>query len=127
MAAAPRIWRWPRGPATALAGLARATAALHLERRPAVPSPTPSHRGDASRETDAALPPTSVPHPAGRSVIRWYILVLLTFASFVAYVLRTNMSIAGEHMMADVGLTQVQFGFVLAAFAWGYAAFQFPG
>jgi ACS family glucarate transporter-like MFS transporter len=37
------------------------------------------------------------------------------------------MSIAGESMMTDLGLSTVQFGMVLAAFAWGYAIFQFPG
>jgi ACS family glucarate transporter-like MFS transporter len=51
----------------------------------------------------------------------------LFIASFVAYVLRTNMSIAGESMMTDLGLSKIQFGMVLAAFAWGYAVFQFPG
>jgi ACS family glucarate transporter-like MFS transporter len=65
--------------------------------------------------------------PTGRSTIRWQILALLFAASFVAYILRTNMSIAGERMMDDLGLTQVQLGMVLAAFAWGYAIFQFPG
>ena len=45
----------------------------------------------------------------------------------MAYLLRTNMSVAGERMMGDLGLTQVQLGVVLAAFAWSYAAFQFPG
>jgi len=65
--------------------------------------------------------------PAGRSSIRWRILGLLFAASFVAYILRTNMSIAGERMMRDLGLSQVQLGMVLAAFAWGYAVCQFPG
>lgn len=37
------------------------------------------------------------------------------------------MSVAGEHMMGDLGLSQVQLGFILAAFAWGYGIFQFPG
>ncbi|NOR53600.1 MAG: MFS transporter [Candidatus Aminicenantes bacterium] len=55
------------------------------------------------------------------------ILALLFMASFVAYILRTNMSIAGESMMADLGLSKVQLGMVLSAFAWGYAIFQFPG
>jgi MFS transporter, ACS family, glucarate transporter len=69
-----------------------------------------------------------VTHSAGRRTsIRWIILVLLFFSSFVAYVLRTNMSVAGERMMTDLGLTQLQLGMVLAAFAWGYALFQFPG
>ncbi|MGH7632043.1 MAG: MFS transporter [Gemmatimonadales bacterium] len=59
--------------------------------------------------------------------VRWRIIALLVAASFVAYLLRTNMSVAGEPMMADLGLTKVQLGLVLAAFAWGYAIFQFPG
>lgn len=69
-----------------------------------------------------------VAHAAGRRTsIRWIILVLLFCSSFVAYVLRTNMSVAGERMMSDLGLSQMQLGMVLAAFAWGYALFQFPG
>jgi MFS transporter, ACS family, glucarate transporter len=65
---------------------------------------------------------------SGRSsYVRWNILALLVLASFVAYVLRTNMSIAGDRMMGELGLSQVQLGWVLAAFAWGYALFQFPG
>jgi ACS family glucarate transporter-like MFS transporter len=63
---------------------------------------------------------------AGPSGVRWRILALIFAASFVAYLLRTNMSVAGERMTADLGLTQLQLGAVLAAFAWGYAAAQFP-
>jgi len=59
--------------------------------------------------------------------VRWAILGLIFAASFVAYALRTNMSIAGEKMMADLGLSKIQLGMVLSAFAWGYAIFQFPG
>ncbi len=59
--------------------------------------------------------------------VRWVILALLFMASFVAYMLRTNMSIAGESMMGDLGLSKIQLGMVLSAFAWGYAIFQFPG
>ncbi len=61
------------------------------------------------------------------SNVRWRIVALLVAASFVAYLLRTNLSVAGERMMTDLGLTKVQLGLVLAAFAWGYALFQFPG
>ncbi|HEU4648641.1 MAG TPA: MFS transporter [Gemmatimonadales bacterium] len=59
--------------------------------------------------------------------VRWHIVALLFVVSFVAYVLRTNMSVAGEKMMPDLGLTKVQLGLVMAAFAWGYAIFQIPG
>jgi ACS family glucarate transporter-like MFS transporter len=37
------------------------------------------------------------------------------------------MSIAGEKMMDDLGLSKIQLGMILSAFAWGYAIFQFPG
>jgi len=47
---------------------------------------------------------------------RWRILALLVFAGFVAYVLRTNLSIAGERMIGDLGLANVQLGAILAAF-----------
>ena len=62
-----------------------------------------------------------------RTHVRWVILALLFMASFVAYVLRTNMSIAGENIMDDLGLSKIQLGMVFSAFAWGYAIFQFPG
>jgi sugar phosphate permease len=59
--------------------------------------------------------------------VRWRILALLVLASFVSYLLRSNLSIAGERMIVDLGLTKVQLGAILAAFAWGYTIFQFPG
>ena len=71
-----------------------------------------------------ADPPPSEPQ---RTKVRWVILALLFMMSFVAYVLRSNMSIAGESIMADLGLTKIQLGMVFSAFAWGYAIFQFPG
>jgi len=73
-----------------------------------------------------STPAEALARPAGRTGVRWRILALIFAASFVAYLLRTNMSVAGERMIGDLGLTQVQLGAVLAAFAWGYAAGQFP-
>jgi ACS family glucarate transporter-like MFS transporter len=65
---------------------------------------------------------------AGRATaVRWRILLILALASFVSYVLRTNMSFAAPEMMADLGLSEIQWGYVLAAFTAGYAVFQFPG
>jgi len=61
------------------------------------------------------------------TTVRWRILLLFFSLTFVAYVLRTNVSIAGEAMMRDLQLSKVQLGAVLAAFAWGYALFQIPG
>jgi len=48
-------------------------------------------------------------------------------ASFVSYVLRTNLSIVGPSMIADLGMSEMQLGMVLSAFALGYTIFQFPG
>jgi ACS family glucarate transporter-like MFS transporter len=48
-------------------------------------------------------------------------------ASFVAYVLRTNLSIVGPAMIAELGISEIQLGMLLSAFALGYTIFQFPG
>jgi ACS family glucarate transporter-like MFS transporter len=72
----------------------------------------------------SSTPPTLARRP---TAVRWRICALMMVVSFVAYLLRTNMSVAGVPMSADLGLSHVQFGAVLAAFAWGYAIFQFPG
>lgn len=61
------------------------------------------------------------------SWVRWRICALMVAASFVAYILRTNMSVAGEPMAGDLQLSHVQLGFILSGWAWGYALFQFPG
>jgi MFS transporter, ACS family, glucarate transporter len=61
------------------------------------------------------------------TTVRWRVLWLMVIGALVAYVLRLNMSIAGEAMIRDLSLTPVQFGLILSAFAWGYAIFQVPG
>jgi ACS family glucarate transporter-like MFS transporter len=61
------------------------------------------------------------------TAVRWRILGLLVLSSFVSYVLRYNVSTAGPSMMTELGLSEIQFGYVLAAFTAGYAIFQFPG
>ncbi len=58
---------------------------------------------------------------------RWIVLGILILASFVAYVLRTNLSIVSDTMMHDLGMNEYQLGMVFSAFAAGYALFQFPG
>ncbi len=67
------------------------------------------------------------PLPVAASRVRWNVLALIVSAGFVAYFLRSNMSVAGEAMMRELALSKSQFGIVLAAFAWAYAAFQFAG
>ncbi len=59
--------------------------------------------------------------------VRWRVLALIVGVSFVCYVLRTNLSIVGPAMIVELGLSEIQLGVVLSAFALGYALFQFPG
>ena len=61
------------------------------------------------------------------SFVRWRLFIILAFGSFVSYVLRSNISIAAPAMISDLALTEIQFGYILAAFPAGYALFQFPG
>jgi ACS family glucarate transporter-like MFS transporter len=59
--------------------------------------------------------------------VRWRIFAILAMGSFSSYMLRSNVSIAAPTMMSDLGLSEIQLGWVLAAFNAGYAVFQFPG
>jgi ACS family glucarate transporter-like MFS transporter len=63
----------------------------------------------------------------GSTSVRWLILGLLFVVSFVSYLLRTNISVAAKFMMPDLGLTEIQMGWVFGSFTLAYAAFQFPG
>lgn len=66
-------------------------------------------------------------YPNKASTVRLRILAILIAMSFIAYVLRTNLSFAAPEMMADLGLSEIQWGWVMAAFTAGYTIFQFPG
>ena len=59
--------------------------------------------------------------------VRWRVLLALAFTSFVAYVLRGNISLAAPDLIEDLSITPVQLGYILAAFLFGYSIFQFPG
>ena len=64
---------------------------------------------------------------AGPTNIRWRILLLICLGSFVSYTLRANISTAAPFMLEDLGLSEIQWGWVIAAFTASYALFQFPG
>lgn len=61
------------------------------------------------------------------SNVRWRILTIMVFISFVSYLLRGNLSIAGPSMIEDLQLTEIQWGWIMSAFPLGYALFQFVG
>ncbi len=73
------------------------------------------------------LPSASAPRAEPPTQIRWRILAILFVVSFIAYIVRLNLSIAGISIRDDLGLTDTQLSFVLSAFIYAYALFQFPG
>lgn len=75
--------------------------------------------------TDSSLPTSDT--DTSPTNVRWRILAILMFVSFVSYLLRGNLSIAGPAMIADLQLTEIQWGWIMGAFPLGYALFQFPG
>ncbi len=59
--------------------------------------------------------------------LRWFLIGWMFVVSAVAYLDRVNISIAGQAIQKDYGLTDVQLGWVFSAFLIGYAVFQVPG
>ena len=55
------------------------------------------------------------------------VLLLIWLMMAVAYLDRTNITVAKLVMKDDLHLSEMQFGFVLAAFTFGYALMQIPG
>lgn len=58
---------------------------------------------------------------------KYKVLLMVWLLQFVNYLDRINLSIAAPSMMKELSLTPNLFGFVLAAFTFGYAIAQIPG
>lgn len=63
----------------------------------------------------------------GLPSVRFFLVFWLFVLSTVAFLDRTNISIAGVGLGQEYGLTKVQLGWVFSAFLVGYAGFQIPG
>jgi ACS family glucarate transporter-like MFS transporter len=59
--------------------------------------------------------------------VRWKIFLFLCGFAMVAYVQRTSLGVAAQNIMPDLRLTQLQIGWLNAAFATCYAIAQIPG
>jgi len=59
--------------------------------------------------------------------IRWRIFSMLFGFGFLAYLQQKSITVAAERMMPELGLTQVQIGWIEWAFVLGYGLFQLPG
>jgi ACS family glucarate transporter-like MFS transporter len=61
-----------------------------------------------------------------RSIVRVQLVFLLFLISAIAFLDRTNISVAGVQMRQEFEIEQVHLGWVFSAFLLGYAAFQVP-
>ncbi|MBM6577573.1 MFS transporter [Microvirga sp. SRT01] len=61
-----------------------------------------------------------------RTNIRIRLVAMLFVISAIAFLDRTNISVAGVQMRREYGIDQIQLGWVFSAFLIGYAAFQVP-
>jgi ACS family glucarate transporter-like MFS transporter len=59
--------------------------------------------------------------------VRWRIFGLLFAFGCIAYLQQKSITVAAARMMPDLGLNQMQIGWIEDAFLIGYAAFQLPG
>ncbi|HEY6482292.1 MAG TPA: MFS transporter [Steroidobacteraceae bacterium] len=59
--------------------------------------------------------------------VRWRIFGFLFTFGCIAYFQQKGLTVAADRMMPELGLTQMQIGWLEWAFVLGYAAFQFPG
>ena len=58
---------------------------------------------------------------------RYNILAMVFITVVINYLDRSNISVAAFAMKEDMGLSNVQMGYVFSAFAWTYACLQIPG
>ncbi len=63
----------------------------------------------------------------GASRIRYRIIVLIFLITSINYADRATFSVAGSKAAGELGLSTIQTGFILSAFAWSYVLAQIPG
>ena len=61
------------------------------------------------------------------SAFRWRWVGLLSATAIASYLARVNITVAGESIMREFSLTQIQIGRVFSAFVAGYALAMIPG
>ena len=59
--------------------------------------------------------------------VRWRFFSVIFILSFLSYMLRQHFPVAGEFMMKELAISELQMGWVYGAFFWGYLIFQIPG
>ena len=59
--------------------------------------------------------------------VRWRFFSVIFILSFLSYMLRQHFPVAGEFMMKELAISELQMGWVYGAFFWGYLVYQIPG
>ena len=59
--------------------------------------------------------------------VRWRFFSVIFILSFLSYMLRQHFPVAGEFIMKELSISELQMGWVYSAFFWGYLVFQIPG
>ena len=57
---------------------------------------------------------------------RYVVLIVMSLFSIITYLDRTSISITGNKITSELGLSITQFGWVLAAFSFAYGIFEIP-
>ena len=76
--------------------------------------------------TTSPIKATPLPH-ARPTNVRWRILAAVMFMTFLTYLDRLNLSIAGQSIQNEMGFSTQTMGWLLSAFLLGYALLQIPG
>ena len=76
-----------------------------------------------SAESNVATEETAASKP---TKMRWLVLILISFMYLIAYMDRSNISVAQPEIARQFGLSKSAMGLVLAAFTWAYALGQIP-
>ncbi len=69
----------------------------------------------------------SVPALGRPTTVRYWVIVFAVTLAVITYIDRVCISFAATDMRQDLGLSQVEMGWVLSAFAFAYALFEIPG
>lgn len=68
------------------------------------------------------------PDTAGkRSSVRWFVVSMLFLVTSINYADRATLSIVGDSVRHELGLSSVAMGYVFSAFGWAYVVGQIPG
>jgi MFS transporter, ACS family, D-galactonate transporter len=87
-----------------------------------VPNHNMNHPGPQFHQTIRDEELASVPVPRRR----WVIACVLGLGVLVNYFDRVNISVSQDALHAAFGISAVQFGYLLSAYSWTYAALQLP-